>query len=226
MKTKNIAFMIMWFVIIVGLVTTVTIFSENYILGLFIVILGLLILVFYFFESGEIVIDKLVLIGILSSLSSVGRIILSSIPSVQPSSFIIMLSGIGFGKEIGMMVGVITALSSNLVLGQGPWTPWQMFLWGLMGYLSGVLSKFLRKNKVFFIIYGFIWGFAFGWIMNLWAITGYYSEISREIFIVSCISSFYFDLAHSLSNVILIKLSGDRFNKVLKRLKEKYTQSI
>lgn len=222
MKAKNISFFIMWIVIIIGLITTVTLFSENYIMGFFIMILGVLILVFYFFESGEIVIDKLVLIGILSSLGSVGRIILSAIPSVQPSSFIIMLSGIGFGKEIGMMVGIMTALSSNLVLGQGPWTPWQMFLWGLMGYISGLLSSILEKNKILFMIYGFIWGFVFGWVMNIWSITGYYSEISKEIFIVSCISSFYFDLAHSLSNIILIKLSGEKFIKILKRLKEKY----
>lgn len=226
MKNKNIGFIIMWLVLIVGLITTVTIFSENYIMGFFIMILGLLILVFYIFEQEEIVIDKLVLIGILSSLSSVGRVLLGSIPSVQPSSFIIICSGIGFGKEIGMMVGILTALSSNLVLGQGPWTPWQMFLWGLMGYLSGVLSKVLKRRKIFLILYGFIWGFVFGWIMNIWMITGYSSEINREIFILSCISSFYFDLAHSLSNVILIKIAGDKISRIFERLRNKYMENI
>lgn len=39
------------------------------------------------------------------------------------------------------MVGALAALVSNMFFGQGPWTPWQMYAWGLIGYLSGVLAQ-------------------------------------------------------------------------------------
>ena len=44
------------------------------------------------------------------------------------------------------MVGALAALASNFFFGQGPWTPWQMYAWGLVGYGAGLLAKLPAKQ--------------------------------------------------------------------------------
>lgn len=200
----------------------VNLMTKSYIAAVFIVIAGLLICVFHYFERQTIVVEKAVLIALLSALSSAGRVLFSAVPSVQPSSFIIMVSGAAFGKEIGLMTGVVTAVASNLMLGQGPWTPWQMFFWGLMGFLAGVFGAPLKKNKWLFILYGFLWGFLFGWGMNLWFLTGYGPETALRMLIAAGVASFYFDLSHAASNALLLFFAGERIIPVFERISAKY----
>ena len=38
-------------------------------------------------------------------------------------------------------MGAIAALASNVLLGEGPWTPWQMLGWGLVGVLGAMLAR-------------------------------------------------------------------------------------
>ena len=56
-------------------------------------------------------------------------------------SAIAIIAGVAFGRRSGFMVGALAALASNFFFGQGPWTPWQMYAWGLVGYLAGVLAQ-------------------------------------------------------------------------------------
>ncbi|MEX2104005.1 MAG: ECF transporter S component, partial [Bacilli bacterium] len=77
-----------------------------------------------------------VLISILAAIAAIGRIPFAALPSIQPTSFVIIVTGLAFGAETGFMVGATAALVSNFFLGQGPWTPWQMFAWGMMGFTA------------------------------------------------------------------------------------------
>ena len=68
----------------------------------------------------------------------------------------IMLTGIAFGAEAGFMTGAVTAFVSNFFFSQGPWTPWQMFAYGMAGFLAGVLYKhgFLSTKRISLSIFG------------------------------------------------------------------------
>ncbi len=79
------------------------------------------------------------IISMLSAIGAIGRVPFAAIPSVQPTSFVIIMSGLSFGGNTGFMVGSTAALVSNMLLGQGPWTPWQMFAWGMMGFTAPYL---------------------------------------------------------------------------------------
>jgi energy-coupling factor transport system substrate-specific component len=174
------------------------------------------------FEQKNVSAENMVLCAVMASIAAVARVPFTSIPSVQPTSFVIIMTALVFGPDIGFVVGSTSAFVSNLFIGQGPWTPWQMFGWGLMGYTAG---KFLRQktfNKTSTIIFGLIWGFLFGWIMNLWFFLGYIRPINIKTFIAACIASFYFDLAHALSNGFFIGIFGNRWFNILQRLKIKY----
>ena len=103
----------------------------------------LVILAFFFeFESAAMGAKEIALVAMLGTISAAVRIPFAAIPNVQPCTFIIICSGYIFGPLAGFMVGAVTALVSNLFLGQGPWTPYQMLAWGLAGSLCGFNAAF------------------------------------------------------------------------------------
>ena len=80
------------------------------------------------------------LVAALAALAVAGRVALSPIPNVVPTTDIALLSGYALGGAPGFAVGALAALVSNFWLGQGPWTPWQMAGWGMVGLLGAVLA--------------------------------------------------------------------------------------
>ena len=113
---------------------------------------------------------EIVLIAFFAAIAAIARIPFAAIASVQATSFVIIVSAIVFGKEAGFMIGSIAAIVSNIFLGQGPWMPWQVFSWGMMGLSAGLLKDIIMNNKTLLLIFGFLWGFIFGCIMNLWSV--------------------------------------------------------
>ncbi|WHY88361.1 ECF transporter S component [Neobacillus novalis] len=178
------------------------------------------------FESRKVEPRELVLLAVLAAIAAVGRIPFASIPSVQPTTFVIMMSGYVFGAESGFVIGAVAALASNMIMGQGPWTPWQMTAWGLVGLTAGLLRRTWFMNlKWGRILFGAVWGFLFGWIMNIWgflAVIQSGSGVSLKAFLLYFAGSAMFDTFHSVSNVILLLVFGDVWLKILTRFKRKY----
>ncbi len=179
---------------------------------------------FYFrFEQRQVKPEEIVLIAGLSAIAGVSRIPFASLPSVQPTSFVVIASGLSLGPEVGFMVGTSSALVSNFVLGQGPWTPWQMLGWGLMGWTAGLLgNRGLLRGRWSLGALGFVWGFLFGWLMNLWFVLGFFPGLSWKAFLSAGMASFYLDLAHAVSNVFFLHLLAGRWQAILERIKVKY----
>ena len=76
------------------------------------------------------------LVAALAALAVAGRLILAPIPNVVATTDVALITGYALGGAPGFAVGALAAPVSNLWLGQGPWTPWQMAGWGMCG-LSG-----------------------------------------------------------------------------------------
>jgi len=191
---------------------------------------GLLICAFGFllfrFENRKVEPRELVLLAVLASIAAVGRIPFASIPSVQPTTFVIIMSGFVFGSESGFIIGAVAALASNMILGQGPWTPWQMAAWGLAGLTAGILrnTKLLSTNWGR-ILFGIIWGFLFGWIMNLWGFLSFTQTgeaMTWNSFLTYFAGSALFDSMHAVSNVFFLLVFGNGWIKILSRFKIKY----
>lgn len=210
-------------IVILLIATAYLLQTKAYMLVSFIV-LGLVIAPFFMrFEKRKVNSKEIVLLAMLAALAAVSRVPFASIPSVQPTSFIVIMAGIVFGSEAGFLVGAISALVSNIFLGQGPWTPWQMFAWGMMGMTAGLLKDVaLMKLRIGLSIFGFVWGYLFGWFMNIWFMMANVENWSIQYFIATYTSSFYFDLAHGVTNVVLILLFSVSWIKVLQRFKKKY----
>lgn len=166
-------------------------------------------------EFARLGVRGLCAVAILTALSAAGRALTSGIPSVQPSSFIIMLCGATLGGGAGLFCGMLTAVLSNLMLGSlGPYTVWQMLLWGLMGLLS---PKPMNANVVIRVLYGAVWGFVFGWVMNLWFPLAGFIPLNWTSLVAACVASFSFDLAHALCNAGLCLVFGGVLMGVVRR---------
>ncbi len=184
------------------------------------------IIAFILFEITTNKIEILVLVALLASLASVGRILFSQIPSVQPSSFIVISSGLILSPIPALAVGVITAFSSSLVLGFGTYTFYQAFLWGLMGLIPSLCKKvFIKNDKILLptiVIYSFFSGIIFGFVMNLSYFSFMNIDFDLKSYVALCISSLPMDIAHGLSTTLLFILTGTRFINILKRISNKY----
>ena len=104
---------------------------------------------------------KVVLISIFTALAIIGRFI----PIVKPVVAIIIIGGIYLGAESGFAIGAFAALISNFSFGQGPWTPFQMLGWGLIGLIAGLCSKPFRKHRIPVYIYGAVCGVFYSVLM-------------------------------------------------------------
>lgn len=216
----------LFILLVIGLLGFSIRWSDNYLLPSFGLILVGILYTLSRFETRKVEAKELVLLAVLAAIAAVGRIPFASIPSVQPTTFVIMMSGLVFGAESGFMIGAVAALASNMILGQGPWTPWQMVAWGLVGMSAGLLGKTRFMASVWGrIIFGVIWGFLFGWIMNLWSLLAFTQSgtpLTIDAFSIYLASSALYDLMHSGSNVIFLVLFGEGWMKILTRFKRKY----
>lgn len=198
-------------------------FSEQYILSSIGVIFVAFLLLAIRFERKQIDVKELVFLAVLIAIAAVARVPFASIPSVQPTTFIIIVSALVLGAESGLIIGAGAALVSNMVLGHGPWTPWQMLGWATIGYLAGLLRHtFFMKQIWGQSVFGFFAGFLFGWIVNLWVIVSAPEAINWKLIISSSLTSFTFDLYHAIANVFFIIIFSKIWYRILKRYQQKY----
>lgn len=138
---------------------------------------------------------------------------------------IVIISGVALGAEAGFLFGAITAFVSNYYFGQGPWTPWQMFAFGLLGFLAGLLFKkgLLRRNQAALSLFGGVAAFAlYGAIMNLSSVLMTQARPSLELFAVAMLRGIPFDLIHGATTVIFLFLLAKPMLEKLNRVKQKY----
>jgi energy-coupling factor transport system substrate-specific component len=208
-------------------ILALTFLWQNSYLGLSFGLVIITILFFFLrFENRKVEPRELVLLAVLAAIAAVGRVAFASIPNVQPTTFVIMMSGYVFGAESGFIIGAVAALASNMLLGQGPWTPWQMAAWGLVGLTAGWLRYTpLMNYKWGRICFGGIWGFLFGAIMNVWGLIGLLQtdgHLNMNAILLYFAGSFTFDAMHALGNVIFLLMFANTWIKIMMRFKRKY----
>lgn len=211
-------------VLVSVLLVSVPLISQHHYLIVSLFFMFITFLPFFIrFEKRKVSGREMVMLAVISAIAAVSRIPFASIPSVQPTTFVIIVAGIALGAESGFVIGALAAIVSNLFLGQGPWTPWQMYSWGMIGLVAGLLRNSKLMNwTIGRCFYGFVAGIFFGWIMNLWYIVGNINEISIAQILAFYGASLYFDLAHALSNVFFLAVFGSGWIKVLIRFRRKY----
>lgn len=145
---------------------------------------------------------KLTLLAFLAALAVVGRIMLSSIPNVQPVTSVIIISGIFLGPVAGIILAFLITFLSNMVLGTGLWTIWQIISWGLIGVMSGILGKTMKQIPFYLILILAVFsGYLYGFIVSL---TNY--QITGHGFWAYYIAGLPFDTYHAIGNAVIMLL--------------------
>ena len=194
------------------------------IIGAILVLIGVIYNVFSLFEKSKPKVEYIVLLAILVAIAVVGRLVGMSIPGFQFASFIIIMVGIVYGGETGFLVGILTALVSDLFLGIGYWTFFQMIAWGLMGYTSGLFSEKL-DNIYFRVIFGFVWAFIYGFITDF-AMFPFMSAVNISSLVALYIAAIPLDLVHGIINAVLLAIVYKWFKNIFERNKLKFLNPV
>lgn len=168
---------------------------------------------------------RLVLTAGLTAIAIAGRLAFYMVPQFKPVLAIVIISGVSLGAPTGFMVGSLTAFLSNLFIGQGTWTPWQMFAFGIVGFVAGLLadSGFLRPRKISLAIYGGLSAlFLCGLILDTSSALIWQKDISLSGLLPYYLTGLPFNLLHALSTILFLWLIGEPLLQKLERLKQKY----
>lgn len=142
---------------------------------------------------------KLTLLAILAALGVAGRTLFVFLPNVQPVTAIIIVCGILLGPSSAIILAILITFLSNVFLGMGIWTVWQIVSWGIIGLLSGIIGKLIRNVPLYVIIlFGAFSGYLYGFIISL---TTY--QVAGK-FWPYYIAGLPFDTYHAIGNVIFL----------------------
>ena len=180
---------------------------------------------FLIFEGRKPQARELLTIAVLVAIAVAGRAAFFMVPSFKPVVAVTIISAVCFGAESGFLVGALSMLSSNMLFGQGPWTPWQMFAFGMIGFLAGILFQkgILKARKRDLCIYGFLSVFLiYGGIMNPASALMSYGQVTWASLLAFYISGAPVDLVHAISTVIFLWFLSRPMLEKLERIKKKY----
>jgi len=158
----------------------------------------------------------------LAALATLGRIAFAPLPNVKPTTDIVLIAGYALGGPPGFAVGAVAALVSNIVFGQGPWTPWQMLAWGLVGLLGAVIGRRGRRRPLPRLAMALICaaaGFAYGLVLNFSTWVTFTGQHTLAQFLVIEGEAFPFDLAHAIGNFVFFIAFGPVLIRVLGRFR-------
>lgn len=182
----------------------------------------ILFMSYFYFEKSNAGTKEIAVIATLSAFASVSRMAFAPIPNVKPVTFLVALTGFVFGPYEGFLVGSTTAFLSNMFFGQGPWTPWQMFSWGIVGIIGGFWGKRNKKiSAMKFSIACFFLGVMFDWIMDIQYVVGFVRPLNMWTFLGGYMSGLTFDVLHGGGSFIFSIIFYDSFLPVLQRYKRK-----
>ena len=160
------------------------------------------------YERGRSGSREIGLVAVLIAAASAGRVLFAAVPGAQPVTAIAIIAGVALGPRAGIAVGAGSALVSNAFLGQGPWTPWQMLLWGLAGLAGGLLAPALRRSRPALVAVGVAISLVFGALMDVWQLAAFGPALTLTAFAAVHVRAIPFDLAHAIATAAILGLAG------------------
>ena len=198
---------------------------KNYYLMALLVLLACMLPFFMVFEGRKPQARELVIIAVLCALGVAGRAAFFMLPQFKPVLALTIISGVAFGGETGFLVGAMTMLASNFLFSQGPWTPFQMFAAGIIGFLAGVLFRkgWLRRSRAALCVYGALAAILiYGGLMNPTSALIYGRELNWQVLVSYYLTGFPVDCVHAAATVFFLWVLAEPMLEKLDRIKVKY----
>jgi energy-coupling factor transport system substrate-specific component len=195
-------------------------------------------------STGEMNSKTVAILGVLTATNAVIR----AVPGPAGFSLVFllpMLCGYVYGATFGFLLGALSILASALIgAGVGPWLPYQMLATGWVGLTSAWLPKVPgggRREVLVLGLWGLIWGFVFGAIMNIWFWPYIYQpqfaamywrpgmtlrDMLQHYAVFYALTSFWWDVGRAAANALLIWLFGAALLKLLRRFQARFQFTV
>lgn len=197
--------------------------SERYYFISLLIILEALVPFLVVFEGKKPHAREMVTIATLCAVAVAGRVIFAPVAQVKPMLAVVIISGVCMGAETGFLVGAVSAFVSNFFLGQGPWTPWQMLAFAVVGFFAGLIFHKIKKSKTALCIYGFLSSMLlYSAIVNFSSIILMKMPLTWESAVTVYGAGLPFDLIHAVSTVVFMWLIAKPMIEKIERVKLKY----
>ncbi len=192
--------------------------DNYYLISLIIILIGIVVVGLYY--RRRILAREIVLITSLSALIAISRGVMAWAPELKPVSALIITVASIFGSVPGMLIGALSAFLSNFFIGQGPWTPFQIIAWALVGYLGGFIKT---ENKIVPMLLSIplVLG-VYSVLVNIASAILITGSLTWDSFVAMEISGFPLDLVHTGFTVVMIFFIWKPFRKKLMRMHTKY----
>ena len=174
---------------------------------------------FLLYLARRVRMKDMIMITVLSAIIAISRGVFFWIPQFKPVSALVLITGSCFGSVPGMLVGMLSGFLSNFMFSQGPWTPFQMLTWGIIGFLSGLpgMRKVLR-NRIPLIIWGMLMGMLYSGIMDIWTVLDLTGVWSWKRYLMALSTAVPYIIAYMSSNVVFLMIGlkplGEKLNRV------------
>lgn len=178
---------------------------------------------FVWFERSRPSSKLIAMVATLAAAAVAGRLLLAPIPNVKPTTDIVLFSGYVLGGAPGFAVGALAALASNVFLGQGPWTPWQMLGWGLVGVGGAALARASGRKAGRKIgrwplaVACAVASLGFGALMDFYQWLTFSGTDSVRGYLAVSAASLWFNVAHAAGSLIFALALGPLVLRALDR---------
>ena len=203
--------------------------AKKYYLCSLVVIVLSMVPFFLRFEKKKPQARELVTLAVLCAIAVASRAAFAMIPHFKPISGIIMIIGMAFGAEAGFLAGAMSAFVSNFIFGQGMWTPWQMFAYGVGGFLAGlfyrwgIIGERNKKQKIITPIFGFLGVVVLmGPLLDLCSVFTMGNEITTGWVLSIFLSGLPVNVIHGIATALTLLLLCRPMMEKLNRIKVKY----
>lgn len=177
---------------------------------------------FLHFERSANDVKRLILIAVMVALSVAGRMLFAPLQHFKPVTALVIITAMFFGSEAGFLTGALSAVLSNFYFGQGPWTPFQMFSWGMIGFFSGLLAPLLRRSRIALCIWGGIGGVLYSFLMDIWTVLWADGYFNLPRYFAAIASAVPVTAVYVVSNILFLLVLAKPIGKLLARMKTKY----
>jgi prenyltransferase/squalene oxidase-like repeat protein len=193
-------------------------------LASFAIVFGVLATGWLAYERSRPSARMVAVVGTLAALAALGRDAFVALPDVKPITAMTLVVGYALGPLPGFTVGAVGMLASNVVLGQGPYTPWQMAAWGLVGLLGAALGRFAggRLGRVSLALACALSALVAKEIMNVyeWTVSASHTWPSLALMIGKGLP---FDVTDVVASFMFGLAFGPELARLLSRTRERMT---
>jgi energy-coupling factor transport system substrate-specific component len=176
---------------------------------------------FVWYERSRPTARLIALVAALAALAVAGRVAFAPVPNVVATTDVVLITGFALGAAPGFAVGALSAPISNMWLGQGPWTVWQMAGWGMIGIGGALLAVMTRRrvNRLGLAGACALAGFAYGALLDYSTMVTYGGEQSLDRYLALSARGLPFNVVHAAGNFAIALAAGPALVRMVSRFR-------